>query len=142
MSLIQDRTMGGERGFTLIELLIVVVIIGVLAAVAVPQFSSSKEQAFDAAAKSDLRNLMSAQEAYLYDFSTYASSTDDLETDENFNSSTGVEASVALEGSTGYRADASHESSSRCYRVHMGSDGDEKIERVEDASSGGGECGG
>lgn len=142
MSLIQDRTMGGERGFTLIELLIVVVIIGVLAAVAIPQFSSSKEQAFDAAAKSDLRNLMSAQEAYLYDFGTYASSTEDLETDENFNASTGVEASVALDGPAGYKADASHEGSSRCYRVHMGPSGDERIARVDDASSGGGECGG
>jgi prepilin-type N-terminal cleavage/methylation domain-containing protein len=129
-------------GFTLIELLIVVVIIGILAAVAIPQFSSTKEKAFDAAAKSDLRNLMSAQEAYLYDFGTYASSTADLRTDENFNPSTGVNASVATDPPAGYKADASHGSSPNCFRIHIGPGGGEQLELVADAASGGGECGG
>jgi prepilin-type N-terminal cleavage/methylation domain-containing protein len=60
------------RGFSLIELLIVVVIIGVLAAIAVPRLSNTKEKSFDAAAKSDLRNAMTAEEAYMYDHQTYA----------------------------------------------------------------------
>ena len=60
-----------RNGFTLIELLIVVVIIGILAAIAIPKFSNTKEKAYIAAMKSDLRNLATAQEAYLYDFSTY-----------------------------------------------------------------------
>ena len=59
------------RGFTLIELLIVVVIIGILAAIAIPKFSNSKEKAYLSAMKSDLRNLVTAQEAYLGDFQTY-----------------------------------------------------------------------
>nr|MDP2496350.1 prepilin-type N-terminal cleavage/methylation domain-containing protein [Candidatus Palauibacterales bacterium] len=58
-------------GFTLIELLIVVVIIGILAAIAIPQFSSTKESAYDASAKADLRNLMTSQEAYFSRASTY-----------------------------------------------------------------------
>jgi len=61
----------GSQGFTLIELLIVVVIIGILAAIAIPQFASTKQKAFEATAKSDLRNLMTAEESYYADTQTY-----------------------------------------------------------------------
>ena len=60
-----------NRGFTLIELLIVVVIIGILSAIAIPKFASTKERAFLATMKSDLRNLVAAQEAYLADNGAY-----------------------------------------------------------------------
>ncbi len=62
-----------NRGFTLIELLIVVVIIGTLAAIAIPKFSNTKEKAYTATMKGDLRNLGVAQEAYFYDNATYYS---------------------------------------------------------------------
>jgi prepilin-type N-terminal cleavage/methylation domain-containing protein len=61
-----------RKGFTLIELLIVVVIIGILAAIAIPKFEFTKGKANVSAIKSDLRNLMSAQESYYYDYQTYA----------------------------------------------------------------------
>lgn len=61
------------RGFTLVELLIVIVIIGILATIAIPKFSSSKEQAFLAAMKVDLRNLATFQESYLFEHSAYTS---------------------------------------------------------------------
>ena len=68
--------MQNKKGFTLIELLIVVVIIGILAAIAIPKFANTKEKAYVAAMKSDLRNLITAQEAYFSDYnSTYAAST-------------------------------------------------------------------
>ena len=64
--------MPSRTGFTLIELLIVVVIIGILAAIAIPKFASSKERAHLTAMKSDLRNLATIQEMYLSDFGTYS----------------------------------------------------------------------
>ena len=62
-----------RKGFTLIELLIVVVIIGILAAIAIPKFSNTKEKALVSGMKSDLRNLASAEEAYYADNTQYGS---------------------------------------------------------------------
>ena len=56
-----------RKGFTLIELLIVVVIIGILAAIAIPKFANTKEKAYVAAMKSDLRNLATYEEQYAAD---------------------------------------------------------------------------
>ncbi len=68
-------------GFTLIELLIVVVIIGVLAAIAIPKFGASKDKAYVASMKSDLRNLVTAQESYFTENnSQYAQPVTDLGT--------------------------------------------------------------
>ena len=70
-----------RKGFTLIELLIVVVIIGVLAAIALPKFSNTKAKAALATMKADLRNLASVQEAYYMDYTTYASTLASLQAD-------------------------------------------------------------
>ena len=63
-----------EKGFTLIELLVVILIIGILAAIAIPSFLNQKDKANDAAAKSYVRNMQTAQETYFTDNSTYANS--------------------------------------------------------------------
>src|SRR5438876_6432413 len=62
-----------RKGFTLIELLIVVVIIGILAAIAIPKFANTKEKAYLASMKSDLRNLVTAEEAFFADSVKYTS---------------------------------------------------------------------
>ena len=59
--------MTNKKGFTLIELLIVVVIIGILAAIAIPKFANTKDKAYVAAMKSDLRNLATYEEQYAAD---------------------------------------------------------------------------
>lgn len=61
-----------RKGFTLIELLIVVVIIGILAAIAIPKFADTKKKAYVTAMKSDLKNLVSANEAVFSDKNSYA----------------------------------------------------------------------
>lgn len=67
-----------RRGFTLIELLIVVVIMGILAALAIPKFQATKGKAHFAGMRSDLRNLTTAEEAYFYDHARYTTSLDSM----------------------------------------------------------------
>jgi type IV pilus assembly protein PilA len=93
-----------RKGFTLIELLIVVVIIGILAAIAIPKFEHTKGKANVSAIKSDLRNLMSAQEAYYYDYQTYASTVVQL----SLQRSKGVDLQIFDANAEGWAATATH----------------------------------
>src|SRR5688500_3323370 len=93
-----------RKGFTLIELLIVVVIIGILAAIAIPKFEFTKGKANVSAIKSDLRNLMSAQESYYYDYQTYASNATKL----SVGSTKGVILVIHEADNKGWSATATH----------------------------------
>ena len=93
-----------RKGFTLIELLIVVVIIGILAAIAIPKFANTKEKAYIAAMKSDLRNLVTAEEAFFSDSVKY---TSDM-TQVNFRPSTGVWTPSVVVGAGFWTAGVTH----------------------------------
>ena len=98
----------GRRGFTLIELLIVVVIIGILASIALPKFAATKDKAKLASVKTDLRNVMTAQEAYFSDYWVYASFAN-LQSKLNTSLSTGNTISIATNAS-GFTATVSNSS--------------------------------
>ena len=103
------------NGFTLIELLIVVVVIAILAAVAIPQLFGTKEKAFVAAMRSDLRNLQTAEEAYFSDWQTYTSSMAVLGT--MYIASPRVTVSIDSATATGWGAHATHTATSRTCTV-------------------------
>lgn len=97
-----------KKGFTLIELLIVVVIIGILAAIAIPKFAATKQKAYTASMKTDLRNLVTAQEAYFSDNTTYTTAVTSGALTSSFHPSAGNTIAVAAATGTGWNATATN----------------------------------
>jgi type IV pilus assembly protein PilA len=94
------------RGFTLIELLMVVAIIGLLAAVAIPQFIAYRTRAIDTQMKSDLKNAAMAMESYFAEFKTYPTSVSSI-TATGFRLTAGVGLAISVTSPTSFTLTAS-----------------------------------
>ena len=96
-----------SKGFTLIELMIVIAIIGILAAIAIPQFTAYRQRGFNAASMSDLRNAATAQEAFYTDSQSYSSVVDDL-TSRGYTPTLNVSPFTTKGSTAGYTMTAKH----------------------------------
>lgn len=103
------KSWSNEKGFTLVELLIVVAIIGILAAIAIPQFSAYRQKAYDGAAKSDLANMAVAQDAYYVDNNTYAAAAGSL---TGWVASQNVTVTITAADTNSWKATAKHSNGS------------------------------
>jgi type IV pilus assembly protein PilA len=112
MSLDMRRAHFNEDGFTLVELLAVILIIGILAAVAIPLFLNQRTKGYDSAAKSDLRNLAGFEEIYLSDANAYGTIAAIQALEPTLSVSTGVTLTVVrFDLTNGYCLSAKHSAS-------------------------------
>jgi type IV pilus assembly protein PilA len=104
-----------DDGFTLVELLTVIVIIGILSAIAIPQFLGQKEKAYRATVESDLRMAAATQEVYAAAHEgAYTTDVAELSL-EGFETSAGVRVDVERAGADGFCLSAEHETGVRLY---------------------------
>lgn len=103
-------------GFTLVELIVVIVIIGLLATIAIPKFSGSRDKALVAAMKSDLRNLLTQEEGRMADSNKYTTSFPAT----IWSPSTGVTGPTITLTADGWTATVGHVSSTRTCAIFVG----------------------
>ena len=109
--------MENKKGFTLIELMIVIAIIGILAAIAIPQFAFYRARSYNAVAQSDLSNFCTAQEAYFVDEATYTVTAANLVGTYGAFTSSGVTVTALTGNTTLYNMWARHSSGDNTYTI-------------------------
>jgi type IV pilus assembly protein PilA len=109
-----------EKGFTLIELMIVIAIIGILAAIAIPQFSAYRTRGYNSSAEADLRNLATAEEAYFTDWQRYNTTTAVMSDGYGFQTQSAGVVLTATPGGTNnntYTIVGSHNAGNKIYTM-------------------------
>jgi type IV pilus assembly protein PilA len=108
-----------DDGFSLLELLVVVAILGILVAAALPRFAEFRAAAYDSRSQQDLRNLAAAEELFRATSPTYA---DDTALLTGFQASEGVEVALESADETGFVATATHPAGARDFRWDSSAD--------------------
>ena len=99
LSRMKPKPVWEANGFTLVEVLIVIAIVGILAAIAIPQMAAYRRRSLDSQVQYDIKNAAIAQEAYFVDMRTYAGSVVELSGNRGFRQNTNV--NIAVAGTTG-----------------------------------------
>lgn len=107
--------MKGKKGFTIIEIMIVVVVIGILAAIAIPQFAGYRQRTQDTAAKSALHQLAKAQEDYYTQHETYTAGRGNLYAASGWTVEPPVVVNILSASKTSWSATAAHQASSNTW---------------------------
>jgi type IV pilus assembly protein PilA len=131
---LRKSTEENEGGFTLIELLVVIIIIGILAAIAIPVFLNQRKKGYDAAVKSDLRNIATAEETVLTAASSYTVTTATL-TANGYKPTTNVTVMAAADAAKSFCLVGTNTNSDKFFLYDSGAGGLKQTSYADEATA-------